>query len=174
MTNQGIVKTLFAFVLYMLLQIIFGRNMILGSYAFCFPYVAFLLVLPFDISRVFYMLIAFFTGMVIDIAYNTIGFHASACVLMAYSRNLVMNLNKPSSGYEADMKPTISVMGLQWFLSYSLLLIVIHHFLFFLIEASNFALIGRSILKTIGSTIFTFVITLILQAFYVETKRRRR
>ncbi|MGB0522115.1 MAG: Rod shape-determining protein MreD [Flammeovirgaceae bacterium] len=173
MTNQGIIKTLFAFLLYALLQIIFGRNMILGNYAFCFPYVAFLLAIPFDISRVLYMLLAFFTGLAIDIAYNTVGFHAASCVVLAYSRAFVMNINKPSGGYEADMKPTLSVMGLPWFISYSFLLIFVHHFIFFLIEASNFSLIGNSILKTLASTLFTFTVVLILQAFYVEAKRRR-
>lgn len=173
MTNQLIIKSLFAFLLYVLLQIVFGRNMILGNYAFCFPYVAFLLTIPFDVSRVFYMLIAFLTGLVIDIAYNTVGFHAASCVLMAYSREFIMNINKPSGGYEADMKPTVSVMGLPWFIFYSLSLILIHHLSFFLIEASNLVLMGNSILKTLASTLFTFVIVVILQAFYVESKRRR-
>lgn len=173
MSNQQIVKTVFAFFLYVILQVIFGRNMILGNYAFCFPYLAFLMALPFDLSRVFYMIIAFFTGLVIDIAYNTIGFHAVSCVLMAYSRQFVMSINKPSGGYEADMKPTVSVMGIPWFFSYALLLTFIHHLCFFLVEASNFELIVDTLLKSLASTLFTFTVILILQAFYAESKRRR-
>lgn len=174
MPNQDILKTIFAFLLYMLLQIIFGRHMILGNYAFCFPYIAFLLALPFDISRVFYLIIAFLTGLVVDIAYNTIGFHAAACVLMAFSREVVRNINKPSSSEETDLKPTLSVMGTPWFVTYSLLMILIHHFAFFLIEASNFDLLSNSILKTLASTTFTFIAVLILQAFYATSKRKSR
>lgn len=173
MANQEIIKTIIAFVLYTLLQIIFGRNMILGNYAFCFPYLAFLLAIPFDMSRGGYMVLAFFTGLVVDIAYNTVGFHAASCVLLAYSRSFFMNIIKPSGGYEADMKPTLSVMGFPWFVSYSFLLVFVHHLSFFLIEASNLALIGASLLKTLASTLFTFVVVLILQAFYAESKRRR-
>jgi len=174
MSNQDIFKTIFAFFLYMLLQIIFGRHMILGNYAFCFPYIAFLLVLPFDLSRVFYLIIAFLTGLAVDIAYNTIGFHTAACVLMAYSRNVIMNINKPSNSDDPDLRPTLSVMGVQWFLTYSLLMIIVHHFAFFLIEASNFDLLSNSILKTLASTAFTFIVVLILQAFYTTSKRKRK
>ncbi|MFT5619252.1 MAG: hypothetical protein ACI85I_002495 [Arenicella sp.] len=173
MGNAGIAKQLIAFVLYVLLQIMFGKNMTLGKYAFCFPYLAFLLAIPFDISRIGYMAIAFLMGFSIDIAYDTIGFHASACVFVAFSRQYILNFIAPSGGYESDMKPTFQIMGAQWFIVYSVALIFIHHTIFFLIETSNFAMFQIIIFKILASTFFTFVLVLILQAFYIRAKRRR-
>lgn len=173
MGNAGIVKQVVAFILYVLLQIMFGKNMTLGKYAFCFPYLAFLLAIPFDMSRILYMFIAFLMGFTIDIAYDTIGFHAAACTFVAFSRQYILSFIAPSGGYESDMKPTFQIMGAQWFVVYSLALIFIHHTIFFLIETSNFAMFQITIFKILASTLFTFVLVLILQTFYTRAKRRR-
>ena len=173
MGNQIIVRQVLAFILYVFLQIAFGKNIVLGNYAFCFPYVAFLLAIPFDLGRILYMLVAFFMGLCIDIAYNTIGFHIAACVLLAFSREYIMQLIAPTGGYEIDNKPTMQNMGTQWFLMYSLMLIFLHHTLFFLIETSNFVYWTDTLLKIISSTFFTLVIVMILQTFYTTAKRRR-
>lgn len=173
MGNAGIARQIIAFILYILLQITIGKNMTLGKYAFCFPYLAFLLAVPFSTSRILYMAIAFLMGFIIDIAYDTVGFHTSVCVLLAFSRKFIMSLIAPGGGYEIDMKPTLQVMGTQWFLVYSTALIFIHHTAFFLIETSNFAMFQVTIFKIIASTIFTLVLVLILQVFYTKGRKRR-
>jgi hypothetical protein len=119
------------------------------------------------------MAIAFAMGFTIDIAYDTIGFHASVCTLVAFSRQYILNFIAPSGGYESDMKPTLQIMGAQWFIVYSLALIFIHHTAFFLIETSNFAMFQITIFKILASTFFTFILVLILQTFYTRAKRRR-
>jgi len=174
MGNQILAKQILAFIFYIFLQVAFGKNIVLWKYGFCFPFLAFLLNIPFGMSRVLYLLIAFATGLCIDIAYNTIGFHAAACVLMAFSREYAMKFISPGGGYEIDMRPTVENMGLQWFISYAFMLIFIHHTAFFLIETSNFTYWSDVVWKILCSTLFTLVLVLILQSLYFSSKKRRR
>jgi len=72
--------------LYLFLQIFFMRNLVLFNYAFCFIYIAGVLLLPADTNRMYLLLIGFATGFTVDVFSNTFGMHASATVLIAYIR----------------------------------------------------------------------------------------
>jgi hypothetical protein len=56
-------------------------------------------------------------------------------------------------------------MGATWFISYIGILTVIHHFVLFLLEASDFGLIIPVLIKTLASTIFTTAIVIVVQFF---------
>ena len=83
MTLREILSTTLLFVLYLALQILLVRNVVLFDYGFCFIYIACILLLPNEISRTWLMIIAFVTGLIVDTFYNTLGMHAAATVLMA-------------------------------------------------------------------------------------------
>jgi hypothetical protein len=56
-------------------------------------------------------------------------------------------------------------MGATWFISYVAILIIIHHFVLFSLEASNFGLLVPILIKVIASTIFTTLVIIIIQFF---------
>lgn len=172
MNSQNILKPIISFFLFVFAQAIFGQQMVWGSYAFCFFYVAYLLDLPFELGRVPLLIIGFGLGLAVDIAYNTIGIHAASCVLMAYLRDPIKGWIRPGGGYEPGMEPSIQSMGFQWVFSYASLLVLAHHLLFFLLEASNWELWPSTLLKVLASSIFTLVIILILKSFKIKRKRR--
>ena len=78
-------------ILYLLLQIFFMRNMVLFNYAFCFVYIAGILILPAEISRMYLLFIGFAVGFTVDIFSNTFGMHAAATVLIAYLRPFLIH-----------------------------------------------------------------------------------
>ncbi len=172
MNNQHIPGLIISFVLYLLLQVTIVRNMVLFDVAFCYVYVAFLLLFPFEIRPVPLMIIGFICGLLIDIFYDTLGIHAAGCVLIAFLRPYWAKAVPPRGGYEMGMKPTIKVMGFIWFLIFTLPLIFIHHFVLFFVEVGGLHLLGFTIVKVISSTMLTFLVIVILQYLFYRSSRR--
>ncbi|MDQ3395972.1 MAG: Rod shape-determining protein MreD [Bacteroidota bacterium] len=128
-------------------------------------------MLPFEAGRITLMLIGFATGFVVDIFYDSLGIHAAACVLLMYVRPMWINLITPRGGYELEMRPTLSHMGLQWFSTYIVPLIFVHHFALFFIETGGINLIFYTGLKTIASVAFTFIIIIVVQYLFYSSRK---
>jgi hypothetical protein len=170
MIRSGIVHVVLFFV-YVLVQVIVLKNLVLFDSAFCFLYVAFILLLPFELSATLIILVGFITGFTIDIFYSSMGLHAFATVLMSYLRNYWLSVITPQSGYDVGNSPTIATNGVQWFLVYAIPLVFIHHFVLFFLEASGFDMFWFTMLKIIGSLLFTMTVIIFLQ-FLVPQRRK--
>jgi hypothetical protein len=161
-----------SFFLYVIVQILLLKNVVLFNITFCFLYVAFILLLPVEMNNLVLMLVAFFLGFTIDIFYDSLGMHALALVMVAYLRNYWLATITPQGGYDSGSPPSLSANGLQWFLVYSLPLVFVHHAILFFVEASGFALFWYTMLKTMASLLFTTTVMLLLQ--YLTFDRRRQ
>ncbi|HWZ22400.1 MAG TPA: hypothetical protein VNW06_07075 [Cytophagaceae bacterium] len=150
-------------ILFFLLQILFFRNIILFGYALCFVYIGYILMLPIAIKPIPLMLISLCFGLLMDSFFYTAGMNAFACVLIAYIRPYILNLLTPAGGYDASAEISISYMGFVWFIKYAALLIFIHHFLLFSMEAWNIKFIVGVFIRSIFSTIFTLFVLVLLQ-----------
>jgi hypothetical protein len=169
---RGGIFQIISFFLYVAVQILLLKNLVLFNTAFCFLYVAFILLLPVELNNLLLMLIAFLLGFTIDVFYNSLGMHALALVVVAYVRNYWLATITPQGGYDIGTPPTLAANGLQWFLVYSLPLVFIHHLILFFVEAAGFALFWYTMLKTITSLLFTVSVMLLLQ--YLTFERRRQ
>lgn len=165
MTSKSLFSQVLIFVFYLLLQIFFVRQLVLFNYAFCFVYIAAIALLPFEISLVTLLGLAFGAGMFVDIFYNTIGANAAAMVLIAFLRPSIIALLTPQRGYDERQVLSLNSMGLMWFITYIGSLTFIHHFVLFSLEASNWGLFFPVLLKVICSTIFTTSVIVITQFF---------
>lgn len=173
MTSQ-ILAHFFRFAMFMAVQVLLVRNLVLFNTAFCFIYIAFLLLLPIQMPRVSLLLIAFITGITIDVFYDTVGINAAACVLLAFLRPYVLLLLTPRDDYEKNDSVNVHIMGWRWFLVYSLFLIFIHHIALFFLELGSFRAVGFTMLKVILSTVFTFIVLVIVQLLFFSGKRSNR
>lgn len=171
MIRSGLVQ-FFLFFIYALVQVLLLKNVVLFNTAFCFLYVAFILLLPIETNNLLLMLAGFLLGFTIDIFYDSLGLHAFSLVLVGYVRNYWLATITPQSGYDSGVEPTLSDNGLQWFLVYTIPLIFIHHFTLFFVEATGFSMFWFTMLKIITSLLFTLTVVLILQ--YVSLDRKRR
>jgi hypothetical protein len=170
MNRSGIFVIVY-FVLYLLVQVMLFKQVILFNTTFCFLYVAFILLLPIETNSLILMGVAFFLGFFVDIFYDSLGLHALSLVLVAYVRNYWLGTITPQGGYDAGEGPTLAVNGLQWFLVYSLPLVFAHHFILFFTEAGGFGIFWFTMLKVITSTTFTMVVIIFLQYFSFERRR---
>lgn len=171
MTYRNIILFLISFVLYSLLQVMILKDIVLFDKAFVFVYIAFLLLLPFETSPIALMLLGLVLGTIIDVFYDTLGMHAAACVLLGFLRPYWIRTITPQGGYESGASPRLSIMGFQWFAGYALLLIVIHHFALFFIEAGGFNMFFFTFTKVLFSSLFTFILIVIIQ--YLVYRRSR-
>jgi hypothetical protein len=165
MTVREILNTALFFVLYLVLQILLVRNIVLFNYAFCFIYVACVLLLPFEISMTALLLTAFGVGLVVDTFYNTLGMHTAAMVLIAYLRPLVVRSQVDLNGPEARVVFSVQEMGPGGFFRYLLTMVLIHHTALFMIEAGSLTHLLPTLLRIGASALFTTVSIFLLQFF---------
>jgi hypothetical protein len=132
------------------------------SYVNLYIYPLFLLLLPIKIQKNLLLVIAFFLGIAVDMFYDTSGIHAATCVFIGYIRSGVLTVIEPRGGYEANQAPTKRSFGTGWFFQYVGILLFIHLFLIFLLEAFSFAGFGFTILKT-G---LSFILSMLLVTIY--------
>lgn len=165
MTLREILSTSLLFLLYLGLQVLLVRNLVLFDYAFCFIYIACILLLPNEISLTWLLLIAFVTGVLVDTFYNTLGMHAAATVLMAYCRPLVVRSQMDVSSLESRVQFSLKELGPGAFFRYVFVLALIHHLALFFIEASSLALLIPTLVRVAASTLFTTVSVVLIQFF---------
>lgn len=163
MKQGSIISYILYFIAFALLQLLFFRNVILFNYALCFIYIGYIITFPINVKPIPLMLIAFFMGILMDSFFDTVGINAFACVLLAFIRPHILNILTPGGGYVGQSEISISSLGFVWFSKYSIALILIHHFVFFLIEAWSFTRLMEVFLHTFLSGIFTFVVLLLIQ-----------
>ncbi len=169
--NRSGIFVVFYFVLYSLVQVMLFKQVVLFNTAFCFLYVAFILLLPIETNTLILMGVAFLLGFCIDVFYDSLGLHALSLVLLAYLRNYWLATITPQGGYDAGEGPTLAVNGLQWFMVYSLPLIFVHHFVLFFTEAAGFGVFWFTMSKVMTSLTFTMSVILFMQ--YLSFERRR-
>ena len=138
MNSQTVIKLVLTFVIYLVLQILVIRNFVFFDVAFCFVYIACILLIPDEIDPIWVILISFLIGLLVDIFYNTAGVHASACVMIGYLRSYIIKFLFPTKGVESDITISLKEMGGERFIRYVAILTIIHHSLLFFVEAGGF------------------------------------
>jgi hypothetical protein len=165
MTLREILRISFLFLLYLTLQILIVRNLVIFDYGFCFVYVACILLLPNEISQTTILLLAFVTGIIVDTFYNTLGMHAAATILMAYIRPLIVRVQMGQRILESRVIFTLQELGFSDFFKYVLVLVLIHHATLFLIEAGTLTLLIPILIRTLVSALFTTLSITLIQFF---------
>jgi hypothetical protein len=115
------------------------------------------------INRV--MLIAFFSGLLIDASYNTLGVHAASAVVLAYWRPSILELVLPR-GMDETLTPSLARLKFWPFLryvAYSLLLYLpFYYSMAFFSHVFLLSIVVKSLLSFIVSVFFTLILAGIL------------
>lgn len=165
MNPNEIVRVALRWLMYVLLHIFVARHLVLFDYAFCFIYVGAILFLPQEINLTGLLLIGFATGVTIDSFDNTLGLHAATSVFLAYLRPIIVRYQFAQKLSEGRLELSLKELGLPAFLSYTLILVSIHHLLLFFIEAGSLSLLPYTLLKIACSILFTTMTVLLAQLF---------
>jgi rod shape-determining protein MreD len=158
-------KYIVYFVVFILLQLLVFNNIEFSGYINPYIYVLFILLLPFTTPRVVLLVVAFLLGLTIDLFMGTPGVHSSSTVLLAFARPWVMSLFSPREGYQSGTYPRLSQFGMEWFVKYTVMLVIIHHFTLFYLEAFSFNHFFNTFFRAFLSSVLTSLIIVFSQFF---------
>ncbi len=162
-------RNIVRFLLVILFQVLLMDNVMINGYMVPYVYILFILLMPFETPRWILLLSGFMLGMGIDLFENTLGMHTAATVLIAFVRPYLLNLLAPRDGYELETFPRIHYYGLLWFLKYTVIIVVIHHFMLFYLEVFQLKEFFSTLLRVILSSILS-ASTIILSQYFVFRK----
>lgn len=169
--SKNIWRIIGRFVLLMALQLLVLNHVYLGSYIMPMLYVLFILMLPTDMKRIPLLLVAFATGLVMDVMNNMLGFHALACTVVAMLRILFANRILTRGEPIVVTIPSIYSVTPQYFISYLMLMLAAFYMVFFLLELFGFMGFGNMLLATLLSTLTTTLLTVIYQFVFLKKEK---
>src|SRR5437868_2738549 len=126
---SSFLKNIIRFCLFILFQVYVLDRIDLHQKVTPYIYFMFILWLPFNMNRTFLMFVAFILGYTLDSFRHSPGFHAAACVLIAYVRPFLINLLIPQEGADSNYEePSIrSMVGIVPYLIYAGILTFLHN-----------------------------------------------
>ena len=167
--NKNIIKSVVQFILLMLSQIVIFNNINFLGYINPYPYILFLLLFPFTSNRSLLILTAFVSGLLMDIFGDSGGIHAAACLTLAYLRPVALRIAFGVS-YEYNTIRISNTTLYERFV-YITILVVIHHFVLFLLEVFNISSILYILQKTLFTSIFTILLCILFTIFFGRPKQ---
>jgi hypothetical protein len=170
-TSRTVFLNIVRFFFLIFFQVLILNNINLGGFINPYFYIYFILLLPFSLPLWMLLLSSFAMGIGIDVFTNTLGLNAAACVMTAFARPFI--IRTLSSGPESLIgdTPSLRNQGIKWFLYYSALLILIHHFTLFYLEVFRFSEFLHTLWRVLFSSAFTLLIVMISEyLFYPKQK----
>ena len=167
--NSTLLVNIFRFILLLAVQIILFNNMNFLGYISPFPYILFIILYPVNGNKSGLVIASFCLGIIMDLFSNSGGIHATACLILAYSRTAIFKFAFGLS-YEYQTVKLNDVLTPERF-SFIMLSVIIHHFTLFILEAFQFSLIFDTLLRTVLSTVFTLIISIIIIYLIKPNKR---
>ncbi|MEZ5045488.1 MAG: hypothetical protein R2831_00705 [Chitinophagaceae bacterium] len=121
------------------------------------------------------LIIAFVIGFIVDMFSNTSGIHASASLLLAFSRPRIISLFFQYNPKEKqNIVPNLYQMGFMSYILYAGILLLIHHFWYYLIQIWSFRNTPIILLKTISSLLLSLLLVVIFQLLFSKKESIRK
>lgn len=159
----------FRFFFWIAVQIIILNNIFLFDLATPYLYIFPILLLPLNINRQLFLLIAFLTGLIIDFFEGTGGIFAAATLIIAYLRPLYLRISF-GLAYEQMTIRFHEETFLQK-LAYASLMVFTHHIFLYILDAFSLNDIIMILEKTIYSTILNVILLMMIFNFLAKNKK---
>jgi rod shape-determining protein MreD len=172
---SSLVKNIIRFIIFILLQVFVLDRIHLHQMVTPYLYFLFILWLPFKMQRSWIMLLGFLLGFTLDSFRHQPGFHAAACVLIAYVRPFLINMLIRQEVTETNYEEP-SMMSLGGFLPYLIYIgffAFLHNAWLFLLEAWQFGNFWYFLVKTVLSTAVCLLLIIITDLVVVRKQKFR-
>jgi len=163
---------LLRFVVLVFMQVFLLKNLTLYDLATPYPYILFILLLPFETPNIVLFVLSFAIGITIDAFFDTPGLHAAACTLLAFVRILFISVTVQKDGFDNEPEPSLGAMGFRWFFMYAAILTLIHHFFLFNLEVFRISELQYTLTRFVLSSVFTVFLMLISVLLFFRRKER--
>jgi rod shape-determining protein MreD len=168
--NNIVTKNILRFAFLLFLQVLVINHIQISSMVTPFIYILAILMLPFNTPKWLLLVSAFILGFFMDVFSGTMGLNMSATILVAFVRPTLLNSISFGRDFNNDDTPNMKNLGADWFISYALIMILIHHSAIFFLEVFRWNEIGTTLLRILYSSVATFVLVLISQLLFAFRK----
>jgi len=167
-----IFRNIVSFFILIFVQVLVLNNIQFSGYINPYLYVLFILMLPFNTPNWLVLFLSFLLGIFVDAFSNSFGMHTAAATFIGFCRPYILQVMRPRDGYDNNDKPTIRDMGMNWYLTYSGILVALHHFVYFYIEVFRFNEIFAIFSRIFLSSVFTMLLLVLTQYLFVAEKKK--
>ena len=170
MNSKLIIRNVWRFLVLVLLQVLVFNNIYLGGYINPCLYVLFIAMLPTSMDRIPMMLVAFATGLCIDVSANMLGFHTFACVAVAFLRPIWLDRIMLSDSDENVDTPSLRSVPYQQFALYLFFLLLVFNLVYYSVLVFNMRELPMILLASLLSTIVTWILAILYQTLLLRKK----
>lgn len=167
--NSALILNIVRFIFLLAAQVVIFNNIDLFGYINPYPYILFILLYPVNTNRAGLLVASFLLGLTVDFFTNSGGIHATACLLLAYIRPTFFKFAFGLS-YEYQTIKINDRLSPERF-TFIFISIVTHHFILFLLEFFKFAFIFEALLRTIITTLFTLIVSILIIYLFKPNKK---
>ena len=157
------------FILLLLAQVLIFNRMDLFGFVNPFPYILFIILYPVNGNKTGLLVASFFLGLIMDMFWNSGGVHAAACLVLAYFRPAIFKFSFGLSYEYQTVKLNDSLTPERF--SFILIAVIIHHFTLFILEIFKLSSILDILVRTVLSTLFTIITSIIIIYLIKPSKR---
>lgn len=161
-----LIKRFFLFFFLILIQFFIVQELNFGTHLIRpMPYIWAILILPFKTNKYSLLLIAFATGMSLDIFSDTRGMNAASCTLMAFVKYFIDTKILELDVLERDGFSYLSphYKGWPYYFYYIASLVFVHHICFFILNYYKWSSVISILFSALLSTLFTFALMLLIR-----------
>ncbi len=167
--NSTLLLNIFRFILLLAAQVVIFNNIDLFGYINPYPYILFILLYPVNSNRAGLLVASFLLGLSVDFFANSGGVHAASCLLLAYFRPSFFKFAFGLS-YEYQTIKINDRLSPERF-TFIFISIITHHFILFLLELFKFIFILDALLRTIVTTLFTLIVSILIIYLFKPNKK---
>ena len=157
------------FILLLLVQVIICNNIDFLGFINPYIYILFIFLFPIRENRMVLLFTSFLLGILIDIFSDSGGVHAAAAVSLAYIRPVLLKSSFGMLYEHQSVKFRNTELGSL--ITYLILGTLSHHLILFSLEIFNISRILLILKKTLFSSIFTIILSLIIIILFSRNKK---
>ena len=159
--------------IFIFIQVYILNQVLFNGYINPYFYIMLIICLPQISPKWLLLSFAFFLGFFLDVFEGSIGFHSTACVLIAFIKPGLEKIVIPKNTISAEQDLFLQKLGFKMFSVYAFVMIFFHHAILFLLAHFKLATFTDILGKIALSSFITFVIILICQFFFFNSERRK-
>lgn len=167
--NSKLLTNITRFLILVFLQVLILNNINFAGYINPYLYVLFILLYPFSGNQSLFLFLSFLLGISIDVFEDSGGINAAACLVAAFVRPNLLRFSFGISYDHQNIRLAATPFGAK--LSYIFLMVILHHFVLFSLEMFSPNHILLILKKTIFSSIFTVILTLLSLTLFSKKYR---
>ena len=152
------IKYFLLFVLLIPAQAVIFNHMSIAAIAVPLVFLWLVVALPVTVGTNLSTLLGFLTGLGVDIFCDTPGLNAFCCTTIAFARKPVFHLYVSYDDDLAGRSPSSKTMGHAVYMKYMFTMVAAYCLLMYTIEAFQLLNLKMYLLRTLGTTAYTFVV----------------